>query len=355
MSDIWGGPWSDGPNAPKIPSWLYLSEKGTFAGTVIGAILHGVVIALFFQCMGALLNPVNKIKGGIRWGLVAHTVAMFLFFMISTVIFFDGVSTAYIDERSFPGTPDLPPGPLEVGYLSSSSPVSALQEAMIPVNQWLADGLLLYRCYVIYSMNYWVMILPCLLYFASIAMGVVYIYQDSRPWDGNLTSPNFATAYFSIFLALNVLLTLLVVARLVLHSQNVRKAMGFSNGVTGFYTAIITMLVESYALYAAVILSFIVSQALNSPVVLISSKIFGSVQVIAPYLVIIRVANRRALTSKMVSGVKGIDSIQFRSQGTTDCSGTFLDEDLVSSVATNDEAPGKRGVWGETATTGVPL
>lgn len=40
-------------------------------------------------------------------------------------------------------------------------------------------------------------------------------------------------------------------------------------------------------------------------------------QVIAPYLVILRVANRKALTSKMISGPGNISSLHFESQGTT--------------------------------------
>jgi len=34
-------PWSDDPGAPKIPYYLYSSEKATFAGFLIGAILYG--------------------------------------------------------------------------------------------------------------------------------------------------------------------------------------------------------------------------------------------------------------------------------------------------------------------------
>ena len=59
------------------------------------------------------------------------------------------------------------------------------------------------------------------------------------------------TIYVTMTLSLNALLTLMIITRLILHSRNVRKAVGTTAGVTGLYKAIVTMLVESSALYAA--------------------------------------------------------------------------------------------------------
>jgi len=49
----------------------------------------------------------------------------------------------------------------------------------------------------------------------------------------------------------------MIVVRLVLHSRNIRTAMGTSNGVGGLYKAIVTMLIESSALYAVNSLLFV--------------------------------------------------------------------------------------------------
>ena len=43
----------------------------------------------------------------------------------------------------------------------------------------------------------------------------------------------------------------MLVTRLVLHSKNIRRAMGGQDGASGLYKRIITMLVESGAIYAA--------------------------------------------------------------------------------------------------------
>ena len=42
MSDAQDKPWSDNPNAPQIPYYLYFEEKADFAGVLIGSILYGM-------------------------------------------------------------------------------------------------------------------------------------------------------------------------------------------------------------------------------------------------------------------------------------------------------------------------
>jgi hypothetical protein len=67
-------------------------------------------------------------------------------------------------------------------------------------------------------------------------------------------------------------------------------------------------------------------------------------QVIAPYLVILRVANRSALTSDTIaSGVTG--SLHFASQASsTDSSGTLPAEYSMSSTEMDGEATDEAGV-----------
>ena len=104
--------------------------------------LLGIVVALFFQCMATLLNPPNPIRKGIRWALVAHTVALFLFLIIPFGIDFDYFSTEYINNRVFPGNDKFPPGPIGYDGLLVLKATNTVFNAMFPLNQWLADGLL---------------------------------------------------------------------------------------------------------------------------------------------------------------------------------------------------------------------
>ena len=95
----------------------------------------------------------------------------------------------------------------------------------------------------------------------NIAMGSMFIYQ------GAVTSTTdwSAIPYYSITLSLNVILTLMIVVRLVLHTRNTRAALGIT-GIGGLCNAVITMLIESCALYAAGLLPVIGSWAARNPI-----------------------------------------------------------------------------------------
>ena len=150
-------------------------------------------------------------------------------------------------------------------------------------------------------MNGWAMAFPCLIYLAcvgacssplqadnnkltntNVVTGIAYIYALSDTSVSSNTLSNFGTSYYSICLSLNVLLTLMIVARLIVHIWNLRKATGASGGPSGLHTATATaatMLIESYALYAVAVLLYIVPWAVDSWALYLFSGALGSAQV----------------------------------------------------------------------------
>ena len=151
----------------------------------------------------------------------------------------------------------------------------------------------------------------------SPAMGLMTLYKTSRP-DSSLFSGitvSFGLPYFTISVALNVLLTVIIAWRLLLHSRNFEKLVGSTSAITSLCRSIVTMLIESSALYAIVSLCFIVPYAMSNYVSAIFLPMLSRVQIIAPLLIIRRVATRRALTaSKMASGAS---SVRFQGTGGT--------------------------------------
>ena len=151
-------------------------------------------------------------------------------------------------------------------------------------------------------------------------MGILLLYRTSQPssiW--NTLAADIGIPYFSLTVSLNVLLTLIIVGRLILHGRNIRRALGTPTRTSGLYGAVITILVESSAIYAVTSLLFIgpwIAKNRASDIFLpilaevqvrsVSLKrrdpwwhshlITVNEQVIAPFLIVIRVADRRALT-----------------------------------------------------------
>jgi hypothetical protein len=201
------------------------------------------------------------------------------------------------------------------------------------------------------------------------AMGIMLIYETMQPayiTDQDPTGNNVTISYYSISVSLNVLLTLMIVIRLVLHSRNIRNGTGATAGASGVYKAVVTTLVESSALYTAAFLLFIGPWAANSYLALVFSPILGGiqvrtvfaysnirmllsdrgdVQVIAPFLITLRVANRRAFTSGMIASGSVGSTMHFKSQGrSVNVDDTLLYGYAVSYVETNEETPGRLGV-----------
>lgn len=100
--------------------------------------------------------------------------------------------------------------------------------------------------------------------------------SGSIDWDfvvGHLEVP-----YFSISLSLNILITLMIAARLIRHSRNIRSAIGRTSD-NGLYNTVVTMLVESCVLYAVGSLLFLGPLGAKSPIQGIFAPSFGNVQV----------------------------------------------------------------------------
>ena len=120
------------------------------------------------------------------------------------------------------------------------------------------------------------------------ALGIVYIYTSSQAvFFGGLELDQWITLYFTITFSLNVLLTLMIVARLALCNHEIRAAMGNSSrddmGTSSrageLYKAFATIFVESCAPYAISLLLYLVEQGIDSPRMDIFYPIFIETQV----------------------------------------------------------------------------
>ena len=92
--------------------------------------------------MSALLDPMNRTRWGIKWSLVAHTLAMFSLATIYAGIGLDIESISFIDNREFPGSNLFPPGPVGYQVLILDKAIGITPSVLAVVNNWLADGLL---------------------------------------------------------------------------------------------------------------------------------------------------------------------------------------------------------------------
>lgn len=117
-----------------------------------------------------------------------------------------------------------------------------------------------------------------------LATSCLVLFQLSQPhaniWKATVV--NFAVPYWSLSVALNILLTLLIVGRFIYARKLVRRTLGPQHGKA--YTTVVAMLVESAAIYSVTGLAYIICYAVKTPAQELFVALLGQFQV-GSYLV----------------------------------------------------------------------
>lgn len=176
-------------------------------------------------------------------------------------------------------------------------------------------------------------------------MAILFLYQVSFP-EVSIFAPsaaNFGLAYFSLATTLNTLLTMLICGKLLLEQRRLKRTQGIHPNASSNipYKSIISIFVESSALYSVTSLIFIGTYAANNVVSGIFLTILSQIQVcltllrlgltetldqqiIAPLLIIYRVAKRKAWTSEDTLQASKLCSAAVTGSCTSDKQGSEL-------------------------------
>lgn len=288
-----------GPNEPAAAIWY---ERADMAGVDIGGIAYGVHISVFFMCAYHLLK---KRTGRYKFWLLF----IFVLFGLGTVnVAFDMhfSQSTWIDDRNFPGGPFAwstrrPRRPLLTGGNAESILIS-----------FLADGLLIYRCHVLYD-TWWLLVIPILALFASLACGILLTIQTSHPGPGLFGSDaiNFGLPYFALSMGLNMLLTIILISRLLYMRYRINKTLG--SEYTRLYTTIAVMLFESALPYGLISLVFLILYGSGNIAASLFLPLLVQVECISPMVIILRVTRGKAWSKETISPDE-LTTLRFRVQ-----------------------------------------
>ena len=158
----------------------------------------------------------------------------------------------------------------------------------------------MHRAWVIWSYNYYVIAIPFLAIITSagtsfilkinpaythlvsiriLVLSILTLVQSALP-GANLWTHltfSFALPYWSLSIAVNMLLTLLIIIRLVIIRNGLRATLGKQHTKT--YTSLIAIMVESASIYTTVGLIYIVAFARNWKVQNVVLPVLGQVMV----------------------------------------------------------------------------
>ncbi|KAI0917981.1 hypothetical protein AcW1_006972 [Taiwanofungus camphoratus] len=151
----------------------------------------------------------------------------------------------------------------------------------------------IYRCSVLWG-DYRIIIIPCILYIATFALGIVSLYMTGAPsgdiWAG--LAAHVTLAYSSTTIGLNVILTCLICGRILYFARQSQKDLGTQFLRT--YISVASIIIESALPFTLSGIAYLVTFGLNNGLEILFLSIYGMFTCISPQLIIMRVVAGRA-------------------------------------------------------------
>ncbi|KAJ6469248.1 hypothetical protein C8R45DRAFT_1016475 [Mycena sanguinolenta] len=239
----------------------------------VGTFFYGIYVVLFSICIYILLRRPFSRGNTV---LIVTAIALFTLATIQVVL-------------------DLVLGAVTLG--DSDIPYSRLQNAGViiyAINNVIADGLVIYRCYTIWDNNVYVVSLPIVLLIVTTVFGVDF----SLPTD----------PFFAFTLGTNILVTAMTAGRIWWTFRAARSYM--QPDLRRRYISAMSILVESGMLYSATVLVYLIlgaipiTEILCTPIFTMLTQVVG----IAPTLIIVRVGLGTSVSSVNVTAKTAVSS-----------------------------------------------
>jgi len=203
------------------------------------------------------------------------------------------------------------------------------------VSSWLSDASSqVWRFKVIYQtcgIPMWIMmLLPCLLLAGTVAMGIMFLIRIETGTLYASILAEFGLPFLVLSLALNVILTLAIVLRLLTFRYRIVSIMGPKYGAQ--YTSAAAMIVESAALYSAMSIAYLALFESNNAVSQVFLQPLNQFQTVATLMIVFRVAQGKGWTQNtavcmMESGSdpSDLEIMQFVSPGASVTMASFVE------------------------------
>ncbi|KAF5342184.1 hypothetical protein D9611_002152 [Ephemerocybe angulata] len=307
----------------NIPPELYQAYVFETIGGSLSLIPYGIAVSLFISCVKSLVLSLRQAGPTLNTRpKLLHMTYLCLIFTMGSIFTASGVWILVYLRLEYPLYPG---GPLGWELDHYSHPIINLGNSAYILASWFSDGFMMYRCCIIYGPGISiVLLLPGLLYLASLASGTLLLCRTSLPHESLFSQINFGLLNFSIAASLNILLTVMISGRLYAHRLRMQRLLGVGHSPLRIYTSVIGLLIESSAIHSAFSLLFIIPFSMGHPLSQFSLMLLGQVQVISPLLVSYRITQRKAWTrstahdmNTLASGIV-FDAVQSKSE--TQCS-----------------------------------
>ncbi|KAH6918001.1 hypothetical protein BKA70DRAFT_6000 [Coprinopsis sp. MPI-PUGE-AT-0042] len=188
-----------------------------------------------------------------------------------------------------------PPLSALASMTQGSSWITVLGTVCLSMGNVLGDGLLLYRCYVLWATTKWVLIAPVLLFGGFLGTGIAFLVYTTPELPNNI---GLGTSWYLLSALLNISVTGLIVGRLVVSRRRLINSVPLAD--VKIYSGTISILIESALPFCLV---SIIAAILSLPCISLPAAtnyfttLWVALSSFCPQLIIYRVASGRSFTS----------------------------------------------------------
>ncbi|KAF8179562.1 hypothetical protein K438DRAFT_2021606 [Mycena galopus ATCC 62051] len=261
---------------------LFKEYWATTLARVFGAFTSGVLfgITLWLVCTAAYLIY-HRAKGGHHW-LVAAICATALLATAQLAIEIELVVLDFRTVRLAVVGEELAASEA----IRQTATVYLVFNLALVINNMVTDSIFIYRCYVVWGRNIYIVVVPILSLLASSAIGFLSSYE--------IDDPHFyidIRIIFGFMLLTNVLVMTLTAGRIWWIRRDVAGALEFS--IVRTYDNVIAIILESGSIYCISLIMYLVAVSTlktdnSNLVVPIFRAVMTQVMNIAPTLIVVR-------------------------------------------------------------------
>ncbi|KAF9460684.1 hypothetical protein BDZ94DRAFT_1169252, partial [Collybia nuda] len=250
----------------------------------------GIYLISFFYCIHGLLWSNGKLKDRrkLNYPMLIAAIWLFVFSVLDLAFGFQINIAAFFGPKGDP-----------IAYFSEASNwINVMKLVTYVAQTFMADCILLYRCWIIYSRNWKVIFVPALMWIAETVCGSIAASIETT-LDHSLITSNilapFMLSLMSLTLATNFLVTSLMVFRIRSIQTSVNQLVSSGGYTNPTLKNVILILVESGAIYTAAVLILLCTYATGNNAIYLVSDCLVQIIGIVFNLILIRVARGTAV------------------------------------------------------------
>ncbi|PBK63168.1 hypothetical protein ARMSODRAFT_963394 [Armillaria solidipes] len=266
-------------------------QEASIVALFLESAAWGVFLVTFGLCLRSLLSTKSGLKS---WSEINRPM---LLVCLTMPIF----ATLAVALNTIRALESLGPTGISEQFTNLGSAAEVLKFICVNMQTLIGDGILTYRCWIVYGKSWTVAAVPALLWIGTLVTTVLNIVVISHIHSEALTAPTslrpIISSFWGISIALNIITTCLIVARIytvdrMAYRHSVTRLSESHSGRLNGLQRTMRIIIESGAIYTSVAIITCVTYVSGSIAVYITSALEVQTAGIAFNLIIIRVHNR---------------------------------------------------------------